>query len=196
MPIYVESLIRGPIDELWRLTQTPDLHERWDLRFTSIKYLEPAGDGEPQRFLYTRSLGFGLQIHGWGETVGDRAVDGTRTSALRFGSEDRRSLIRTGSGYWKYHPDENGVRFVTGYDYEVRWGLIGRIVDRMAFRPLIGWATAWSFDRLRLWIEGGIEPRAAARRALVHALCAATVAFVWVWHGLVPKILGLNPDEL
>jgi len=33
--VYVETLIRGPIDKLWRLTQTPELHERWDLRFTS-----------------------------------------------------------------------------------------------------------------------------------------------------------------
>lgn len=196
MSIYVESLIRGPIDEVWRLTQTPDLHGQWDLRFTSIRYLERADSSDSQRFLYSTRIGPGLQIDGWGETVGERAVDGTRTSTLRFGSEDRRSLIRAGSGYWKYHPVENGVRFITGYDYEVRWGVAGRTIDRLMFRPLISWATAWSFDRLRLWIEAGIEPRGAARRALVHWLCAATVAFVWLWHGLVPKVLGPHPDEL
>ena len=37
--IYVESLIRGPLERLWRLTQEPGLHQRWDLRFTSIEYL-------------------------------------------------------------------------------------------------------------------------------------------------------------
>jgi hypothetical protein len=196
MSIYVECLIRGPIDEVWHRTQTPELHERWDLRFTSITYLERADSTGPQRFLYSRRVGPGLQIDGWGETVGERAVDGTRTSSLRFGSEDRRSLIREGSGYWKYQPVENGVRFITGYDYEVRWGVIGRAIDRLFFRPLIGWATAWSFDRLRLWIEAGIEPRGAARRAVVHALCTATVAFVWFWHGLVPKVLGPHPEEI
>jgi hypothetical protein len=196
MSIYVEALIRGSIDEVWRRTQTPELHERWDLRFTSITYLERATSDGPQRFRYSRRIGPGLQIEGWGETSGERAADGTRTSSLSFGAEDRRSLIRVGSGYWKYQPVNEGVRFITGYDYQVRWGLAGRIVDRLLFRPLIGWATAWSFDRLRLWIEADIDPRDAARRAVVHALCAVMVAFVWVWHGLVPKLLGPHPDEL
>ena len=194
--IYVESRIRGPIDEVWRLTQTPELHERWDLRFTSIDYLERADDSEPQRFRYATRVGLGLEIEGWGETVGQRASDGTRTSALKFGSEDRRSLIRAGSGYWKYQPVDGGVRFITGYDYRVRWGAVGRAFDRLIFRPLMGWATAWSFDRLRLWIEAGVEPGRSARQALIHALAAATVAFVWIWHGVVPKLAGPHPEEL
>jgi hypothetical protein len=206
MPVYVETCIRGPVEEVWRLTQTPELHERWDLRFTTITYLPSAGDGEPQRFRYATRLGAGVEIAGWGETVGERLAGGARTSALRFGSDDRRSLIRAGSGYWKYEPIGDGsggdgspgesIRFVTGYDYEVRWGALGRIADRLVFRPLMGWATAWSFDRLRLWIERGVEPAGAARRALVHALAASAVAFVWLWHGVVPKLLGPHPDEL
>lgn len=195
MPIHVETLIRGSVDEAWRLTQTPDLHERWDLRFTSITYL-PRGQGEPQRFRYATRIGLGLVIEGWGETVGERTDGGGRTSALRFGSDDPRSLIRAGSGYWKYEPVAGGVRFVTGYDYQVRWGAFGRALDRLAFRPLMGWATAWSFDRLRLWIEGGVEPRSTGRQALTHALAAATVAFVWLWHGIVPKLAGPHPEEL
>jgi hypothetical protein len=196
LSIYVENHIRATVDEIWRRTQTPDLHERWDLRFTSITYLDRAGDSEPQRFRYATRIGFGMEIEGWGETVGERADDGTRTSALRFGSEDRRSLIRSGSGYWKYEQVEDEVRFITGYDYEVRWGAIGRTFDRLVFRPLMGWATAWSFDRLRLWVEAGVEPRRVARQALIHALAAATVAFVWIWHGIVPKLAGPHPDEL
>jgi len=184
------------MDEIWRLTQTPDLHERWDLRFTSIAYLNRSGNSESQRFRYSTRIGLGVEIEGWGETVGERAADGTRTSALKFGSEDRRSLIRSGSGYWKYEQVKDEVRFITGYDYEVRWGVIGRTFDRLVFRPLMGWATAWSFDRLRLWIEAGVEPHRAARQALIHALAAATVAFVWIWHGVVPKLAGPHPDEL
>lgn len=184
------------MDEIWRLTQTPDLHERWDLRFTSIAYLNRSGNSESQRFRYSTRIGLGVEIEGWGETVGERAADGTRTSALKFGSEDRRSLIRSGSGYWKYEQVKDEVRFITGYDYEVRWGVIGRTFDRLVFRPLMGWATAWSFDRLRLWIEAGVEPHRAARQALIHALAAATIAFVWIWHGVMPKLAGPHPDEL
>ncbi len=196
MGIYVEARVRGPLQELWRLTQTPELHERWDLRFGSISYLQRPNENEPQRFRYATRIGLGLEIEGWGESVGERQADGTRTSALRFGSEDPRSLIRAGSGYWKYVPVPDGVRFITGYDYEVRYGALGRAFDRLLFRPAMGWATAWSFDRLRLWVESGVDPAGAARRALVHAVAAGAVAFVWIWHGLVPKLLGPHADEV
>jgi DoxX-like family len=196
LTIYVETRIRGTMDTIWRLTQTPDLHRRWDLRFTSIDYLPRTAGSQTQRFRYATRIGLGLEIEGWGETVGESAADGTRTSALRFGSDDRRSLIRSGSGYWKYEQIDDDVRFITGYDYKVRWGAIGRTVDRLAFRPLLGWATAWSFDRLRLWIETGVEPDRAARQALIHSVATVTVAFAWMWHGIVPKLAGPQPDEL
>jgi hypothetical protein len=196
LSIYVETCIRASMDEVWRLTQTPELHQCWDVRFTSITYLDRADDVEPQRFRYATRIGLGLEIEGWGETVGERVDGRRRTSALQFGSEDWRSLIRAGSGYWQYEQVPDGVRFITSYDYQVRWGLMGRVLDRLLFRPLLGWATAWSFDRLRLWLEAGVEPRRAARQALVHALAAGTVAFVWMWHGIVPKLAGPHPDEL
>ena len=37
-PIYVEIFIRGTLEDLWRLTQTPELHTRWDLRFSRIEF--------------------------------------------------------------------------------------------------------------------------------------------------------------
>ena len=39
MSIYVEILVRAPMDDLWAHTQTPALHEKWDLRFSRIRYL-------------------------------------------------------------------------------------------------------------------------------------------------------------
>src|SRR5690349_5664641 len=101
MSIYVEILIRGSMDELWHKTQTPDMHQRWDLRFTDITYLPRPDDSHPQRFLYTTRLGFGLQIRGEGETVGERGDPPQQvTSALKFWSTDPKSLIREGAGYW------------------------------------------------------------------------------------------------
>jgi hypothetical protein len=135
------------------------------VRFSSIEYL-PGVDGEPQRFRYATRLGFGLRIEGTGESVGEReGASGARTSALTFRSDDAKSLIREGSGYWRYVPTEDGVRFLTQYDYEPRFGLAGRAVDGLLFRPLLGWATAWSFDRLRLWLEDGIPPERSRRLA-------------------------------
>jgi hypothetical protein len=169
--LYIEARIRADLDELWARTQEPSRHQRWDLRFTEIDYL-PRGEGEPQRFRYaTRVLPF-LTVAGTGVSAGERErPDGTRTSALRFSSPHPLSLLAEGSGYWRYVPDGDGVRFLTGYDYRPRWGAFGALADRLVFRPLMGWATAWSFDRLRLWLERGITPE----RALLNWLAELTV---------------------
>ena len=194
--IYVEIFLRAPIDEVWRLTQQPGRHQRWDLRFTEIEYLPRPDASEPQRFLYATRIGFGLAIRGTGESVGERlAESGEATSSLRFASEDPKSLIRTGSGYWRYIPLAGGVRFFTWYDYATRFGVLGRMVDRSLFRPLMGWATAWSFDRLRLWLEDGQTPEASLAWAAVYALARGAVAFVWLWHGLVPKVIARDAAE-
>jgi hypothetical protein len=197
MSIYVETLIRAPLDELWKRTQMPELHERWDLRFSSIEYLPRATDAEPQRFRYLTRLGFGTQVAGDGETVGERdLVNGSRSSALRFRSADWRSIILEGSGYWKYVPTAEGVRFLTRYDYRTRYGKAGRLFDRIVFGPLIGWATAWSFDRLRLWLERGIDPEQAVRDALVHGMARVGLAATFAYQGLVPKLLFRHSDEV
>ncbi|HEY4459032.1 MAG TPA: hypothetical protein VGN81_32260, partial [Pseudonocardiaceae bacterium] len=68
------------------------------------------------------------------------------------------------------------IRFRTGYDYRPGWGRLGTAADRL-FRPLLGWGTAWSFDRLRLWLERGTTPERSLRNALLDvggrvAVCA------------------------
>jgi hypothetical protein len=196
MGIYVEIPIRATMDELWEKTQNPQLHQRWDLRFTQIEYLPRQGE-EPQRFLYRTRIGFGLKIDGQGESTGERdSGNGARISSLKFGSEDAKSLIKVGSGYWKYVPKENAIRFFTWYDYETRFGAVGKVIDRLCFRPLLGWATAWSFDRLRLWIEDGISPEISRDRAAIYAVSRGTMAFIWLYHGLVPKLLYHDRIEL
>lgn len=170
--IYVESVIRANLDDLWLATQDPGSHQRWDLRFTQIDYLPAtgqAGQAGQQRFRYAVRLGPGVTVSGVGVCAGERVrPDGTRTSALRFGSSDRMSLIRSGSGYWRYVPTARGIRFITGYDYLPGWGRLGWPADRL-FRPIMGWATAWSFDRLRLWLENGVPPERSLRRCVLTA---------------------------
>jgi hypothetical protein len=183
--IYVEILIRAPMDALWAHTQTPALHERWDLRFSRIDYLPRALDTEPQRFRYTTRIAFGFEVSGDGETVGQRErTDGSRSSALRFGSVEAFSIIREGSGYWKYIPTTEGIRFLTWYDYRTRFGPVGALFDRLIFRPLIGWATAWSFDRLRLWLEQRVDPAHAMRQTLIHFIARVALAAVFAYPGV------------
>ena len=148
------------MDDLWRLTQDTSLHQRWDLRFNSIS---PLPDG---RFSYST-----LFVRGKGESVGERVGD-ERASALKFWSSSPLSPIASGSGYWRYKPEGDGcIRFLTRYDYRPR----SRAVDRV-FRPLMAWGTAWSFDRLALWLERGVAPERALALAVVRALAIAGLA--------------------
>lgn len=192
----MESRITVPIEHVWEATQEPQQHQRWDARFGTISYL-PRADGEPQRFTYATTVAPGITIAGTGESLGDRdRPDGTRWSGLKFWTADRRSIIEAGAGYWRYIPTEDGVRFLTRYDYRPRWGRIGEHVDRWVFRPVFGWATAWSFDRLRLWLEEGTPPDRARSQAIAHAAAVGGLAGVFAYQGLVPKVWKVDGDEV
>ncbi|MFW0790399.1 DoxX-like family protein [Gordonia sp. CPCC 205333] len=194
-PIYVESLIRTSMDALWDATQDPKRHSRWDLRFGEIEYLAKV-DGEPQQFRYATTVIPGFTVAGTGETLGDRdRPDGTRWSGLKFWADDPRSIIKSGAGYWRYVPTDGGIRFLTRYDYRPRWGPIGEWLDKVAFRPLFGWGTAWSFDRLRLWLEEGIPPATSRNTALAHATATGSLAAIWMYQGLIPKLIFADEDE-
>lgn len=195
-PIYVEARIRCPLEALWQHTQQPELHQQWDLRFTEITYLPKASEAAPQQFLYATRIGFGLGVAGWGESLGTTEKNDERTSILKFWSAEWVSLIREGAGFWKYVPTDDGLRFYTKYDYQTRWGGVGQWLDRLAFRPLIGWATAWSFDCLRLWLETGQRPAVSQRLAVADWLTRATLGAVWVYQGVVPKLLFPDTGEL
>jgi uncharacterized membrane protein YphA (DoxX/SURF4 family) len=60
----------------------------------------------------------------------------------------------------------------------------------------MGWATAWGFDRLRLWLEDGVDPTQAMRQTLVHGVTRVGLALIFAYHGLVPKLLGSHADEI
>lgn len=196
-PIYVERMIHAPLDVLWDATQIPEQHQVWDLRFTEIQYLPKGAPDLPQQFLYTTRIGFGVAIFGKGESLGTRSssVNGESTSALKFWSDDRLSLIQKGAGYWKYIPDDNHVKFLTWYDYHTRFGLLGRMMDWI-FRPMLGWATALSFDCLGIWLEKGIHPRLSFERFAVQWTVRWTLCAIWIYQGLVPKMVFPDTGEL
>lgn len=184
------------MERLWNATQDPDQHQRWDVRFGRITFL-PRADGEPQRFTYATTVAPGVTVAGTGESLGDRdRPDGTRWSGLKFWASDRRSIIEAGAGYWRYVPTDDGIRFLTRYDYRPRWGRLGEIIDRSIFRPAFGWATAWSFDRLRLWLEEGTPPERTRDQAIAHATAVAGLVGVFAYQGLVPKVWKLDRDEV
>lgn len=55
---------------------------------------------------------------------------------------------------------------------------------------------AWSFDRLRLWIEEGVTPERSLRTGLVHGVATGALASAWLYQGMVPKLLVRDSGEL
>jgi hypothetical protein len=195
-PIYVEIPINTEMERLWEATQTPYYHEQWDLRFTSIKYLPKKVD-EPQLFTYKTKIGFGMAVEGWGKSVGSHQTDDeTRTSSLHFGTDQKFSMIREGKGYWQYKPNQDSIKFLTQYDYEVNFGRMGVLFDKLLFRPLIGWATALSFDVLKRWLEKGETPHLQYIRFFSTWMISFLFFFIWSYHGWIPKIFARHPDEI
>ncbi|TNM63272.1 hypothetical protein FHN55_15705 [Streptomyces sp. NP160] len=182
--VWVTTTVTGPPARLWHLTQDTDHHPRWDLRFSSIT---PAGqdDDGHQRFTYALALPHPrlplLTVRGTGTSTAERrGDDGAGTSAIRFtaggSSADRLSPLASGAGFWRYAPQPDGrTRFTTGYDYRPGWGRLGAALDPWLTRPLVGWATAWSFDRLRLWAERGQTPERSRDLALAWTAARAVV---------------------
>jgi hypothetical protein len=196
-PIYVETLIGASMEALWFETQDPSRHRQWDLRFTEISYLPKSVSDGPQQFLYATRIGFGLRIEGRGESVANRnGPAGEHTSVLRFWSDDPKSIIREGGGYWRYLPEPGGVRFLTLYSYRPRGGVVGAWFDRLIFRPILGRATAWSFDCLRIALESGASPRQLWTQTAAAWTLRITSALVWIYQGAVPKLLFPNSGEL
>ncbi|MGW1804650.1 hypothetical protein [Streptomyces sp. NPDC002078] len=178
MRLYRETHIRADLDELWAHTQDPTTRLRWDLRFKSIAPL-PGVAGEPRRFTCTWRVLPLLIVPATGVAAGERdRPDGTRVCALRFSSSHPLSPIAEASAYWRYVPDTQGVRLLTGYEYRARGGAFGAVADRLVLRPVTGWATAWSFDRLRLWLEQGITPERALVNWIVELAVRAVVLTV------------------
>lgn len=195
--LYIETKIKCDIDTLWIYTQDPAIHQKWDLRFTEIKYLPKEKPADPQKFLYSTKIGFGIKVNGIGESVATKIKEnGERTSVLKFSSDSKLSIIKQGSGYWKYIPESDGIKFFTGYDYETRWGTFGKMVDKFIFRRIMIWATALSFDCLKNWIEKGLHPKQAINAQLTVLLSSIALSLVWIYQGLIPKLLFADTGEI
>jgi hypothetical protein len=157
--IVVEALIEAPLEEVWQRTQDPELHLLWDIRFDSIRYTRETDARGFALMDYRTSLGFGVEVAGTGRYLQNSPL---RHSTFEFGSRDWKSLITRGRGIWQYERRPGGTFFRTVFDYQVRYGVIGRTLD-LVFRPVMRLATEWGFETLRLWCAG--EGGAPARRA-------------------------------
>jgi len=157
-PVHVSVRLAAPRAQVWAVTQDPLFHPEWDHRFSRIIML---GDEirTGTRMRYEKQL-LGLTIQGFGRYKLHRPE---RQSTFEFWSDDPRSLIRRGVGLWRYTDAAGGTLFTTSYTYEVRWGVLGRLLDRGLFRRLFQQETERSFARLaRLRFAAGASPVAGA----------------------------------
>jgi hypothetical protein len=144
-PVHVAVRLHAPLAEVWRITQDHRLHPAWDHRFTTITMLsDEITTGTCMR--YEKRIA-GMVVRGLGRYKLHRPM---QQSTFEFWSSDPRSPIRRGVGLWRYVPAPDGsVEFRTSYQYEVRWGALGRVLDRVVLRGWFQRETERSFARLR-----------------------------------------------
>jgi hypothetical protein len=158
--IVVEALLRAPVETVWERTQDPEQHVAWDIRFDQIAYTGRSDDRGYELLDYRTAIGFGIAVHGYGHYLQTTKL---RHSSFEFDSADWKSLIRNGRGIWLYEPRDGATYFKTVYDYDVRHGALGRLVDRLVFRRMLQLATEWGFETLRLWCDGDRDVLAPRR---------------------------------
>ena len=168
--IVVEAIIPAGVEMVWQRTQEPDLHVLWDIRFNSIRYLDETDKRGFHLMDYRTSIGFGIEVSGFGHYLQSIPLS---LSSFEFDSNDWKSIITLGRGIWLYKQRENGTYFKTVYDYQVRFGLLGRAVDYLLFRNFMRLATEWGFETLRLWClgnESAVQQRRSRMRFLLFYL--------------------------
>jgi hypothetical protein len=149
--IVVEALIPASVETVWERTQEPELHVAWDIRFDQISYAGRKDERGYELLDYRTGIGFGVSVRGYGHYLQTTKL---RHSSFEFDSKDWKSLIRNGRGIWLYEPRNGATYFKTVYDYDVRHGILGQLVDRFVFRRVLQLATEWGFETLRQWCAG------------------------------------------
>lgn len=165
--IVVEAIIPAPIELVWQRTQEPDLHVQWDIRFNTIRYLDEKDQRGFNIMDYRTRISFGLEVAGFGHYLQSIPLS---LSTFEFDSNDWKSLITLGRGIWLYKSREKGTYFKTVYDYQIRHGLAGRLIDYLFFRNFIRLATEWGFETLRLWClgdENAVKERSGRAKFLI-----------------------------
>ena len=159
--IVVEAIIPAPVEIVWERTQTPEPHVAWDIRFTHIDYLDETDKRGFHLMDYRTDVVFGIEVKGIGRYLQNTPP---RHSTFEFESADWKSIITLGRGTWQYEPCAEGTYFRTVYDYGVRYGWLGKMLDRLIFRNLMRLATEWGFETLRLWCAGDEEATLRRRK--------------------------------
>jgi len=165
--IVVEAIIPAPVEIVWERSQDPAEHVRWDIRFNDIRYRDDKDDRGFSLMDYRTRIGFGVTVDGIGRYLQNSPP---HHSTFEFESDDWKSLITKGRGIWQYEPMRDGTYFKTVYDYGVRYGLAGRLLDYLLFRRLMQLATEWGFETLRLWCAGNESLLTSRSRRIRFAL--------------------------
>lgn len=178
--IVVEAIIPAPVEVVWERSQVPDQHTAWDIRFNHIRYLDQQDDRGYRIMEYRTNIALGITVNGNGRYLTNSEHS---HSSFEFDSDDWKSIIRNGRGIWLYRPCPGGTLFKTVYDYDVRHGWIGRMLDVSIFRSLLQLATEWGFETLRQWCAG--DQDAPARRR-------GRLRFMWFY---LKRRLGAQPVQ-
>ena len=142
--------IAAPVEDVWSCLQDHDRRSEWDARVLQIR----DSSGRPIRVGALAQY----QFRGWG---GLRfwmearcvSVEPCRRSVVRFQGRSRFCIVAAAAGTWCCQRESTGTRFSTKFNYRLRLGWLGRLLDRFITQPTMKRETRRSLENLKRLLE-------------------------------------------
>lgn len=134
--IVADRWIDAPVPVVWAVITDPDVYASVAPNLAAVEIVEGDGEGMVRRCVDTDGNEWTETCHYWEEHRGFGVRVDTATSPFH------RRLFSSFEGEWRVDPVDGGVRVSIRFDFEPRYGPLGRLI-------------AWYF---RLRAPGIVEP--------------------------------------
>ena len=147
MKVITESVVVPvAVADVFSYVQDYDRRSEWDVRVKNAERLTAAPLGAGARVRYTFNGILGMTF--WLE-VDYIAYQPPQQSAIKVVRGSWGSIYREAAGSWHFEEVKEGTRFTTKFSYTLRWGAIGRLMDRLFVRRMSVLETRESLQNLR-----------------------------------------------
>lgn len=152
MKAITESVVvPAAVADVFAYAQDYDRRGEWDVRVKGAERLTAAPLGAGSRVRYTFKGMPGMTF--WLE-VDYITYQPPRSSAIKVVRGSWGSMYREAAGSWHFEEVEGGTRFTTKFSYTLRWGPLGRLMDRLFVRRMSVQETRKSLQNLRRALAG------------------------------------------
>ncbi len=127
MPVLeLNTTVKAAPDLIWQVISDMRGFARISENLQRVDVIEIPGENLKRKL-------FDKQGRGWDEEL--IALDEGRSLTMRVDAHYFTSAFSNMTYTWSIHPEAGAVRISMRYEYSVRWGVLGNILDGMRFQP-------------------------------------------------------------